>query len=403
MRIIKGGITAARGFLASGIHCGIKYKKRDLALIYSVIPSSACGLFTQNRVKAAPIKVTQSHLRENNRAQAIVVNSANANCCTGSQGIRDARRMCESVAGRLCIKPDDVLVASTGIIGQRLPMKKIKNKTALLVERLSSLASLEAAEAIMTTDTLPKQISVEVKIGRAKVKVGGIAKGAGMISPHLATMLAFITTDAAIDKRRLKTALEDAADNSFNLITVEGDTSTNDMVLVLANGLAANKVMTTEDFKVFRKALNFVCLSLAKMIIKDAEGASKFVEIHVEEARDIVQAKKVAFRVANSPLVKTALFGENPNWGRIAAVVGAADKAVRENGLNIYLGAEKALSRGIKVLGKGVALKADQQKLCRLFKRARIGIRITLGLGKFASHVFTCDLSDKYVEINAKY
>ncbi len=395
MRLVQGGITAAKGFSASGIHCGIKYRNKDLALIYSRVPCAACGVFTRNKVQAAPVKVAQAHLR-NSRAQAVVINSGNANCCTGRQGISDARSICRVVAKSLGINIKDVLAASTGIIGKRLPLEKIKKAIRHLVDSLSPQAGLAAAEAIMTTDTLPKEISVEVKIGKVAVRIGGMAKGAGMIEPHLATMLGFISTDAAIDKKRLKKALREAVAHSFNSITVEGDTSTNDTVLILANGLAGNKNFSPEEFKIFQKALNFVCLSLAKMIIKDAEGASKFVEIYVEGARNTVQARKVAFKVANSALVKTALFGQNPNWGRIAASAGSADNAVRAQSLDIYLGA-------IKVLGKGLALKVNQQKLNNLFKKGHIQIRLKLGLGKFTARVFTCDLSHKYVDINAKY
>lgn len=395
MKVVPGGVTAAKGFWAGGIHCGIKYKNKDLALIYSQVPCVACGLFTQNKVQAAPVKLSRAHLR-NNRAQAIVINSGCANCCTGKQGIQDAREICASAAEKLDISLNDVLAASTGIIGKRLPLKKINEGLGLLANRLSAQGSLAAARAIMTTDTKPKQVSVELKIGRTEVRIGGIAKGAGMIHPCLATMLAFITTDVAIDKRRLEKALKDAVDNSFNLITVEGDTSTSDMVLALANGKACNKGLRARDFKAFQKALNFVCLSLAKMIIKDAEGASRFVEIQVEQAKDIVQAKKVAFKVANSPLVKTALFGGNPNWGRIAAAAGCADSAIKADRLNIYLGA-------VKVLQKGVALNVNRGRLNKIFKKDKIEIKIVLGLGRFAARVFTCDLSDRYVKINAEY
>ena len=395
MKIVEGGITASKGYLASGIHCGIKYKNKDLALIYSKVPCATCGVFTQNKVQAAPIKITKAHLKDN-KAQAVVVNSGCANCCTGKQGISDARKICQAVAKTLGLKLNDVLVASTGTIGKRLPLEKIEKKIALLVDSLSHQASIKAACAIMTTDTKPKQISVQVKIGRTKVNIGGIAKGAGMISPDLATMLAFITSDAAIDKGRLKKALKTAVGNSFNLITVEGDTSTNDMVLALANGLAGNKSMSAKDFKVFQAALNFVCFSLAKMIVKDAEGATKFVEVKVEKAKDAAQARTVAFKVANSALVKTALFGENPNWGRIAAAAGCADKAIKEEKLDIYLGP-------IKVLQKGAALKVDQRRLNKIFKKDQIQIRIALGLGRYRGEVFTCDLSDKYVKINAEY
>jgi glutamate N-acetyltransferase/amino-acid N-acetyltransferase len=395
MKIIRGGITAPKGFLASGIHCGIKYKNKDLALIYSQVPAVACGVFTQNRLRAAPVELTQAHLK-NSRAQAVIINSGNANCCTGKQGLDDARRMGEVAARQLRIDAQDVLVASTGIIGKKLPLEKIAKKAAVLVKRLSPDASLEAAQAIMTTDTRVKQISVQVNLGGKGLRIGGIAKGAGMIAPHLATMLAFITTDAAIEKRRLKKALGVAVDNSFNLISVEGDTSTNDMVLVLANGLAGNKSLRARDVKTFQQALNFVCLSLAKMIVQDAEGASKFVQIQVQGARNIAQAKRIAFKVANSPLVKTAIFGENPNWGRIAAAAGCADKAIKPDRLSIYLGP-------VKVLEKGVALKVEQHRLRNIFRKADIQIKIVLGLGGCCARVFTCDLSHKYVDINARY
>lgn len=395
MKVIKGGVTAPEGFKASGIHCGIKYKNKDLALIYSARPAVACGVFTQNRIQAAPIKVTKKHLM-NNQAQAVVVNSGNANCCTGKPGIEDAWKICREAAKKLGLSSNDVLVASTGTIGKRLPIEKIKNEIGVLVNRLSAQGSLAAAGAIMTTDTRPKQVAVEVNLGKSKVKIGGIAKGAGMISPHLATMLAFITTDALIDKGRLKKALQAAVDKSFNLITVEGDTSTNDMVLAFANGLAGNKNLTAQDFIILQKAFDFVCLSLAKMIIKDAEGATKFVQIQVQGAKNAAQAKKVAFKVASSPLVKTAIFGQNPNWGRIAAATGNADKDVTEDRLTIYLGENK-------VLQKGAPLKIGQQRLKEVLKKDELQIKIDLGLGKAQIRVFSCDLTDRYVKINAEY
>lgn len=395
MKIISGGVTAAKGFKASGIRCGIKYKNKDLGLIFSKVPCAACGVFTQNKVKAAPVRVSQKHLR-NNQAQAIIVNSGNANCCTGKQGIDDARKICQSLSQSLRVRTQNVLVASTGIIGKRLPLEKIKAAISNLAKKASSRSSLACAQAIMTTDTHPKQSAVKIEIGKTKVTIGGIAKGAGMISPNMATMLAFLTTDAAIDKVRLKAALKQAVSSSFNLITVEGDTSTNDMVLVLANGLAKNRAMSTADFEVFQEALNFVCSTLAKMIVKDAEGATKFVKIHVEEAKDISQAKRVAFKVANSPLVKTAIFGENPNWGRVAASAGCADKDIKEQSLSIYLGP-------IKVMQKGLALAANQQRLRQILQKDEIQIRLKLGLGKTQVEIFTCDLSDRYVKINAEY
>ncbi|NQS99495.1 MAG: bifunctional glutamate N-acetyltransferase/amino-acid acetyltransferase ArgJ [Candidatus Omnitrophica bacterium] len=395
MKVEKGGITAPRGFWASGIHCGIKYKNKDLALVYSEVAAIAAGVFTRNRVQAAPVKVTIAQLK-GGQAQAIIVNSGNANCCTGSKGIDDARKICSGVAQKLGINHSQVLVASTGIIGKRLPIAKINKATAHLIDGLSRQGGLAAAQAIMTTDSKSKQVAVKIKIGPTQVTIGGMAKGAGMISPDMATMLAFISMDAVISKQRLNQALKCAVDNSFNLLTVEGDMSTNDMVLALANGLAGNKTISRIDFEVFQKALNLVCLTLAKMIVKDAEGATKLVEVLVEGAKSLIQAKKVAFKVANSPLVKTAIFGEQPNWGRIAAAVGSADMNIKEKKLNIYLG-------GTKVLGNGVGTKQNQNKLNRIFKKDEIQIRITLGLGKFNTRAYTCDLTDKYIRINAKY
>jgi glutamate N-acetyltransferase/amino-acid N-acetyltransferase len=395
MKLTKGGITAASGFWASGVYCGIKFRNKDLALIYSKVPCVACGVFTQNKVQAAPVKVTQKHLKDN-KAQAVIINSGNANCCTGAGGIRDAQAMAKLVAKVTGIAQRDVLVASTGKIGKRLAVDKIKNKMKSLIDSLSTNGSREAAQAILTTDTHPKEVAVQLKIGKKLVSIGGIAKGAGMISPNLATMLGFITTDAAIDKRRLTSALKEAVNNSFNLITVEGDTSTNDMVLALANGLSRNSKLSTKEFALFQEALNFVCLTLAKMIVKDAEGATKFVEIEVEGAKDVAQAKKIAFKVANSPLVKTAIYGGNPNWGRIAASAGAADTVIRDSTLDIYLGS-------VKVMQKGAALKTDQKKLNGIFKRKEIQIRIGLGLGKAKVKIYTCDLSRKYIDINAEY
>ncbi|MFC1632072.1 bifunctional ornithine acetyltransferase/N-acetylglutamate synthase, partial [Candidatus Omnitrophota bacterium] len=268
---------------------------------------------------------------------------------------------------------DDVLIASTGVIGQRLPLARIKRKIGVLVQSLSRQASKPAAEAILTADTKIKQKTVEIKIGKAKVRI------------------------AAIDKRRLNQALQTAVNNSFNMISVDGEMSTNDMVLVLANGQAANQPISASDFTIFTQALNYVCLSLAKMIVQDAEGATKFVEIHIEQARDLRQAKDVAFKIANSPLVKTAIFGENPNWGRIAACCGALKTTViKQERLDIYLG-------GVKVLQRGAALKANRRKLNNAFKHKEIQIRVSLGLGKSQATAFTCDLSNKYVKINAEY
>ena len=395
MKLIKAGITAAKGFLSAGVHCGIKFRNKDLALIYSQAPCAACAVFTQNKVQAAPLKVTRAHLR-NNRAQAVVINSGNANCSTGKTGLADARNTCSEVARQLGVKQGDVLVASTGIIGKRLPLFKIKQAIPGLCSALDRNSGLEAARAIMTTDRHPKQMAVELNLAGAKVTIGAMAKGAGMIHPNMATMLSFICTDALIEPLVLKQALKQAADNSFNLVTVDGDTSTNDMVIALANGLAGNSKMQQKDLQLFQRALDFVCLNLAKMIVRDAEGATKFIEVRVEGANNFAQAKKIAFGVARSPLVKTAIFGSNPNWGRIAAACGAAERGVNADKLGIYLGR-------VKVMDKGAASKINAQALKSAFQDKQVLIRISLGLGEASTRVFTCDLSDRYIKINARY
>lgn len=395
MRIVPGGVCAPQGFFANGLHCGIKYKNKDLALIYSRVPCQACGVLTQNRVQAAPVIFTRKQLK-NNLAQAIVANSGNANCCTGKQGLADAARICQKTAQELNISAKHILTASTGIIGKKLPVEKIETKIPLLAAHLKRSGSLAAAQAIMTTDTAPKQMAVQFKAGNSEVKIGAIAKGCGMIAPNLATMLVFITTDAALNADDFKPALKEAVDNSFNIITVDGDTSTNDMVLALANGLATTAPLQEADLQNFKEALNFLCLSLAKMLIRDAEGGTKFIEIQVEKAKSIAQAKRVAFKIANSPLVKTAFFGENPNWGRIAASIGAADRNVHQEKVVIYIGKEK-------VMEKGAGCTASRQRLNELLKRKDILIKVGLGMGDARTTVFTSDLSYKYVQINAEY
>ncbi|NOX96512.1 MAG: bifunctional glutamate N-acetyltransferase/amino-acid acetyltransferase ArgJ, partial [Nitrospirae bacterium] len=332
MQEIKGGITTPRGFQAAGIKCGLKENKKDLALLLSEVPARAIALLTTNRIQAAPLKITKEHLRDS-RAQAIIINSGNANACTGRKGLSDARLMTQLTARNLQIKEKDVLVASTGIIGRPLPINKISRGIEKLRQKLTVEEKSSAAEAIMTTDTFPKEIAVKIRIKGKEVFIGGMAKGAGMVAPHLATMLAFITTDALIAKQALKKALKDSVDKSFNMITIDGDMSTNDMVVILANGLAQNEEIETgeKSFKCFQEALDFVTLSLAKMLVADGEGATKFVEIKVKNAQDSREAKKAACAIANSVLVKTALFGEDANWGRIMAALGQSGIKLKED------------------------------------------------------------------------
>ena len=379
MKIIKGGVTKPYGFKSSGVAAGIKKSgKLDLGLIYSETPATTAAVFTKNSVKAAPIIVTQKHV-QNNRAQAIVVNSGNANCFTGKFGLVYVQKTTEIIAKLLNINRSDVLVASTGIIGKPLPYQKIEDAAPLLVKNLSVKGAKNIARAILTTDKTTKECTVQIKIGGKKVTIGSCAKGSGMIAPNMATMLAFITTDAAINGRLLKLALKEAVDESFNSITVDGSMSTNDMVSVMANGWAKNKTITqaSKDFFEFSHALNYVCLDLAKKIVLDGEGATKFIEIQVMGAKDNKQAKAIALKIANCNLVKTAAYGSNPNWGRVSAAIGA-------------LGISKLTEHNLKIAFSSFAKK-----------QINITINLNIGLGK--ATVYTCDLSVEYIKINAAY
>ncbi|MBI5415272.1 MAG: bifunctional glutamate N-acetyltransferase/amino-acid acetyltransferase ArgJ [Candidatus Omnitrophica bacterium] len=380
MKILKnGGVTTPKGFRANGVAAGIKRSgKLDLALITSDVPATAAAVFTKNSIKAAPLLVSQKHLRDH-KAQAIVVNSGNANCFTGKPGLAGARRTTEVVGRLLDIPGEDVVVTSTGIIGRPLPFPKIYKAAKGLVEGLSVHGAEKAAEAILTTDTCTKTAAVDLVLGGRKVTIGACAKGSGMIAPDMATMLAFITTDAAISAGMLKAALLRANDQSFNSITVDGCMSTNDMVVVLANGLAQNKPVAKagKDFQAFVKALHYVCLDLAKKVVLDGEGATKFIEIRIRGAGDERQARKAGLAIANSVLVKTAAFGSNPNWGRVAAAVGA-------------LGIARVTEENLKIGFSD-------------FTRKDITINVDLNMGAAGAVVYTSDLSCEYVKINGEY
>jgi glutamate N-acetyltransferase/amino-acid N-acetyltransferase len=397
MKKEKGGITRPKGFFAGAIHCGIKHKNNDLCLIYSEVPAKAAGVFTSNRVKAAPLVVSMKYLT-NGTAQAIVVNSGNANCMTGKTGLNDAELTAKSAAKTLAIKKENVLTASTGVIGKRLPVLKIVSSIKELVSSLSPTGSKDVARAIMTTDTVPKETAVSLKIGSNVVNIGAVAKGAGMINPNMATMLAFITTDAAISKGALKKALKESVDATFNCITVDGDMSTNDCVFILANGLADNKeIMSTgRDYELFERALTSVCSTMAEMIVRDAEGATKFITVNVRRAKSVKDAKKAAYAIATSPLVKTAIYGEDPNWGRIAAAIGRSGADFNPAKLDIYLG--KA-----KVLFRGASAAANKNLLRKIFRKRDIEVSAVLNSGNSEATLLTSDLSKEYVDINAHY
>jgi glutamate N-acetyltransferase/amino-acid N-acetyltransferase len=394
---IKGGIAAPKDFKAAAMNCGIKRRKKDVALIASSVPAVAWGMFTQNRVKAAPILVCKEHLLKT-IAQAVIVNSGNANCCTGKEGLKNAYLMTELTAESLGINKEDVLVASTGIIGRQLPMKKIKEAIPHLADNLSEDGGHGVAEAIMTTDRVTKEIAFKVKIKGKDVTIGGVAKGAGMVHPNMATMLSFITTDAYITRRALRLALINAIERSFNAISVDGDMSTNDAVIALANGSAGNSLLDKrdKDFETFSEALNEITEYLAKALIKDGEGATKFVQINIKNAKTLEGAKRIARKLATSMLFKTALFGQDPNWGRIAASVGGSGVVFNASKLDIYLGK-------MKVLKSGASSVKDRVALRRFFKNRDLDVTVDLNSGNKSYNMWTCDLSSDYIRINAHY
>ncbi len=411
MKIIHGGITAPLGFKANGVYCGIKKsKKRDLSLIYSEKPCEAAGVFTTNKVQASCVVINKEHLKDL-KAQAIIANSGNANCMTGESGFENSRMMIASVARLLKLRKKDVLVASTGVIGKPLPMKKIIKAVPELVRGLDKKGGEFAAAGILTTDRMIKQIALEFRVGRKKVRIGAIAKGAGMIHPEMAlpgprlatasrhaTMLCFATTDAVIAPGALRDALDRATQKTFNTITIDGDMSTNDMAVVLANGAAQNKrvVEKTKEFRVFCRALEMIFMYLAKQMVKDAEGATKFVEVYAKNASSREDARRVAKSIASSNLVKCALFGSDPNWGRIAAAAGYSGAHVDPWKLQIYLGKELVLKNGGRVKKKAAILN-------RVFAQKNIKITVDLAMGGYGASAYTCDLSTNYVRINSAY
>lgn len=398
MQEIKGGITAVEGFSAAGISAGIKKNGRpDLALIFSETPCVAAGVFTKNKFPAPPLILDRSHLRRH-QGQAIVANSGNANAFTGDRGYQDAEAMAEVTAERLGISKNLVYVASTGVIGEFLPIDKIKESIPALAAQRSREGGRAAAEAIMTTDTFPKEAAFEGTVAKGEVRVGGIAKGSGMIHPNMATMLAFLATDAAIAPRLLQEGLREAVDQSFNRITVDGETSTNDMVLCFASGRRGRPIQTKgKAYQEFVALLEAATLSLAKMIVKDGEGATKLIEIKVTGAPDDRSAHRIAESIARSSLVKTAFFGEDANWGRIVAAVGNAGVRVDPNKVDLAFGPIPLLLKGVY---QGKALESE---VTALLKKPEIEVNLELHSGKGRAVVWTSDLSLDYIKINASY
>jgi glutamate N-acetyltransferase/amino-acid N-acetyltransferase len=404
MIVVKGGLTAAKGFLASGVKAGIKESgKKDLALLYSEVPAVAAGAFTTNRFQASPVKVSKGNLK-NKTHQAIIVNSGNANCANGNTGYKFAVQMTEYVAKAIGIDKKEVLVASTGVIGKTLPIAKIAKAMPALTSALSESGAVDFAESIMTTDTIKKEFAVKLQLGGAAVTIGGAVKGVGMIHPEMAmerhaTMLSFLATDADISKKMLESSLGEAIKDTFNMVSVDGDMSTNDSCFVLANGLAGNKKIDRfgKDYAIFTGALKLIACELAKMLTRDGEGATKFVEIEVVGAKTKEDAAKIARKISTSNLLKCAIFGSDPNWGRICAAAGAAGVVFDPDKVDVYLGPVKALSKG------SIDKNYSKEKARPYFNKKDVSIKFDLNSGRASAKAWTCDFSKEYVAINSEY
>ncbi len=404
MKIIENGsITNVKGIKATGLAVGLKKSgKKDMALIYSEVKAVSAGVFTKNLAKAAPIVLDMEHIKNEN-TQAIIVNSGNANSCTGNTGFENAKKMTEIVANKLGLKNEEVLVQSTGIIGVQLDMEKIEKGIEKTAENLTYDGGSEAAQAIMTTDLIKKEICLEIEIDGKKVIVAGMAKGSGMIHPNMATMLSFTVTDVNIEKSLLQKMFSEIADNTFNMISVDGDTSTNDMACVLANGLAENEKIvdeTSAGYKEFKEALYKVNEELAKLIAKDGEGATKLIEVTTKGAKTLEDAKKVSKSVITSSLFKAAVFGGDPNWGRILCAVGYSEAELIIDKVDIYLKANESI---VQVANNGMSMEFDVKKAEEILKNEKVEIIIELNDGQFDATAWGCDLSYDYVKINAEY
>jgi len=393
--IPSGNVTSASGFLAGAVHAGIKSEDEpDLAILCSEVPCKAAGVFTTNQIKSAPVILSQKHIVKG-RAQAVVVNSGCANACMGGQGLADARGMANLAAAKLGIYPEEVLVASTGVIGVPLPMDKIRAGIPKI--KPNREGGHDFCRAIMTTDTRPKELAVKVDLKGTEFTIGGVAKGIGMIHPNLATMLCFIATDAVVSADFLQAALQKVVDCSFNMVSIDGDTSPNDCAFLLANGLAGNQPIDFDNGGDFQEALNAVCTHLAKSMAQDGEGATKLIEVIVEGAEDQAGARQAARTIAGSPLVKAAINGNDPNWGRIVAALGRSGARVREDRLDVYLNDVCVMKQGCPApFNKGEMKSA-------LSNSDSVLIRLCLNLGDGQATAWGCDLSQEYVRINSRY
>ena len=399
MKQISGGITAVPGIRASGAHGGLKSdNQKDVALIVADSPAVAAGVFTRNRVCAATVLLSREHLKDP-VAQAIVVNSGNANACTGEPGLDNARKMAALVGEQLNLESKNVLVSSTGVIGVQLPMDAIRKGIERAADTLREDGGHDAAQAIMTTDTVPKEIAVEIEVGGEKVKIGGMTKGSGMIAPNMATMLAFLAADVNIAAAPLQEALRKSVNKSFNRVTVDTDSSTNDTVQILATGSARNSEITEasgDDFDAFYTALEFVCIELAKKIARDGEGATKMIEVVVKNAKSEAEAELAARATAESPLVKTAVFGKDANWGRIMMAVGKSEAQFDPYQVDVWLG-------DCQLVKAGMDSGFDEEKATQLFSEDTVVITIDLAAGDAEATMWTCDYSYDYIKINADY
>ena len=399
---IEGSVTAAKGFTAAGVHCGIRKNKskRDLALIYCETKCTAAAVYTTNLVQSSPITVTKKNL-QNGYAQAVICNSGNANTCN-ADGMEKAEMMCQLTAQALGIDANDIIVGSTGVIGQVLPIEPIRDSMAQLVSELSKDGNANAAEAIMTTDTIAKEVAVETVIGGKTVKIGGISKGSGMIHPNMATMLCFVTTDAAVSAAMLQKAVKSVADKTFNMISIDGDTSTNDTLSVMASGLAGNDEITAEgeDYDVFVEALTAVCRGLSKMMAKDGEGATKLLTCKVTCAKTEKDAKGVAKSVICSSLLKAAMFGADANWGRVLCAIGYAGCDVDVHKVDVSF-ASKAGT--IDVCKNGAGIDFSEEIAKTVLTEDEVEILVALNDGEGTAEAYGCDLTYEYVKINGDY
>lgn len=405
MKIITGGVTAAKGFEAASAEAQIKYKNRkDMALVYSTVPCVAAGTFTTNVVKAAPVKWDQEVVYHSPAAQAVVINSGIANACTGAEGYGYCKETAEAAEKLLHIPVSSVLVASTGVIGMQLPIDRIKDGVAMLAENKSDSeeAGLEAAKAIMTTDTQPKYVGVQVEIGGRTVTVGGMCKGSGMIHPNMCTMLGFVTTDAAITKEMLQKALSDDVKDTYNMVSVDGDTSTNDTVLLLANGLAGNPLIDKEDenYAEFKKALNYVNTELAKKIAGDGEGATCLFEVKIVGAESKEQAVTLSKSVVTSSLTKAAIYGHDANWGRILCAMGYSGAQFDPEKVDLYF--ESAAGK-LKIIENGVSTGYSEETATKILSENHVTAIADIKMGNAEATAWGCDLTHEYVNINADY